>query len=161
MEGLKGYIEMVTGSRVKRVFNEEEGKLKVTRKTALPLPYPFNYGFINGTLSEDGDPLDVFVIGSNIKLGDTIDIEPIGLLYVEDDKGIDNKIIAIDASDEAFSHIRDIKDIGKQKMKELKHLLEHNKDGMENRWTKVHKAGGKANAIKIIDKAIKAYNDNA
>jgi len=86
-----------------------------------------------------------------------VDIEPIGLIYVEDDKGIDNKIIAIDASDESARRIRDIKDIEKQKMKELRLLLEHNKDGMKNRWTKVHKAGGKGNALKVINKAIKTY----
>ncbi len=149
----EGYIEMVAGSDIKYVFNEREGKLKVQRKTALPLPEPFNYGFIKGTMSQDGDPLDVFVIsGSRIELGSTVRIKPIGVLYVDDEMGRDNKVIAVDLSDGASARIEDISDIEPERIEGMKRLLEHNKDGMKGKWTRVNGQAGREEALKeIID----------
>ena len=151
------YIEMVSGSDIKYVFDEKEKRLKLHRKTALPLPFPFNYGFIKGTISGDGDPLDVFIVSKRgIDLGSTIRTKPIGIIYAEDEMGIDNKIIAVDEDDSGTAGFKDIESIGKKDMERLVYILEHNKDGMEGRWTKVKGTGGRENAIAEIRKALNA-----
>ena len=159
MEVFDAYIEMLAGSAVKHVYDEKQGKLVVHRKSAIPLPKRFNYGFIKGTRSEDGDPLDVFVISNRgLKLGSTIKIRPIGILYVEDEMGIDNKIIAVDALDSSTGGIREFSEFGGEEIGKLSHLLEHNKDGMEGRWTKVKGQGSSAEAIEEIRKSIENCN---
>ena len=150
----EGYIEMVSGSNVKHVFDESLGRLVVHRKTALPLPHPFNYGFIKGTKSPDGDPLDVFVLSTKQKEpGSSVTLRPIGMLYVEDEMGQDNKVIAVDIGDETVAELKDISDMGEESIASLIYLLEHNKDGLEGRWTKVHGKAGKAEAIDEIHKS--------
>ena len=159
MELFDAYVEMLAGSAVKHVYDERLGKLVVHRKSAIPLPKHFNYGFIKGTRSDDGDPLDVFIISNRrLKLGSTIKIRPIGMLYVEDEMGIDNKIIAVDALDSSMDGIREFSEFDAQEIGKLFHLLEHNKDGMEGRWTKVKGQGGSAEAIKEIRKSVENGN---
>ena len=159
MEAFYAYVEMLAGSAVKHVYDERLGKLVVHRKSAIPLPKHFNYGFIKGTRSDDGDPLDVFIISNRrLKLGSTIKIRPIGMLYVEDEMGIDNKIIAVDALDSSMDGIREFSEFDAQEIGKLFHLLEHNKDGMEGRWTKVKGQGGSAEAIKEIRKSVENGN---
>ena len=153
-KAIEGYIEMVAGSDIKYVFDEEMQKLKLKRKTAIPLPEPFNYGFIKGTMGEDGDPLDVFVISENaLELGSTLKLDPIGMLYVEDEMGVDNKIIAIP---QGSGIANSIMDISPEQIDKLVYLLEHNKDGMEGRWTKVKGVGGKDEAFAEVRKAMDA-----
>ena len=154
MDYIEGFVEMVAGSDVKHVFDEKENKLKVHRKTALPLPEPFNYGFIKGTMSEDGDPLDVFIMSdSKIELWATVNLKPIGMFYVKDEMGVDNKIIAVPEGDSAYA---DISDIGRKHLDNLIYLLEHNKDGMPGRWTKVSGMSGRESAMQEIERASRA-----
>ncbi|MGC8537989.1 MAG: inorganic diphosphatase [Candidatus Micrarchaeia archaeon] len=162
METFDAYIEMLAGSALKHVYDEKQGKLVVHRKSALPLPEHFNYGFIKGTSSEDGDPLDVFVISTKqLKLGSTIQVRPIGILYVEDEMGIDNKIIAADASDGSIASLNEFHEIGEEEIRKLSYMLEHNKDGLEGRWTKVKGHGSSAEAIAEIHKSIEKANQQA
>ena len=154
MDYVEGFVEMVAGSDIKHVFDEKEKKLKVHRKTAMPLPEPFNYGFIKGTMSEDGDPLDVFIMSdSAIELGATVRLKPIGMLYVQDEMGIDNKIIAVPEGDSSHS---DISEIGEERISKLTYLLDHNKDGMEGWWTKVSGIAGRDSAISEIERSSRA-----
>ncbi|OJI07555.1 MAG: hypothetical protein BK997_02990 [Candidatus Micrarchaeum sp. ARMAN-1] len=158
MEEFEAYIEMLSGSSQKYVYNEKLGKLVVHRKPALPLPEGFNYGFINGTLSADGDQLDVFVMSSkSLALGSTVKVRPIGLLYVKDEMGRDNKIIAVDSLDKSTKGISELSMLGKEKLSSLSYMLEHNKDGLEGRWTKVDSAGDSKAAVSEILMSIKNY----
>ena len=151
MDYIEGFVEMVAGSNIKHVFDEKEGKLKVHRKTAMPLPEPFNYGFIKGTMGEDGDPLDVFIMSdSKVELGATVRLKPIGMFYVKDEMGMDNKIIAVPEGDSIHA---DISDVDRKHLDNLAYLLEHNKDGMPGRWTKVNGFAGREAAISEIEKA--------
>lgn len=159
MELFDAYVEMLAGSAVKHVYDEKLGKLVVHRKSAIPLPRHFNYGFIKGTRGEDGDPIDVFIISNRrLKLGSTVKIRPIGILYVEDEMGIDNKIMAADASDSSMDGISEFSELGAKEIGKRFNSLEHNKDGMEGRWTKVQGQGGSAEAIKEIRKSIENGN---
>ena len=154
MDYIEGFVEMVAGSDVKHVYDEKEKRLKVHRKTAMPLPEPFNYGFIKGTMSEDGDPLDVFIMSdSKVELGATVRLKPIGMFYVKDEMGVDNKIIAVPEGDSAYA---DISDIGRKHLDNLIYLLEHNKDGMPGRWTRVSGMSGKESDMQEIERASRA-----
>jgi inorganic pyrophosphatase len=72
------------------------------------------------------------------------------MLYVVDEMGQDNKVIAVDASDDSLNDINDIDEIDPRLMQSIEYLLEHNKDGMEGRWTKVSSKTGKKAAIDEI-----------
>ena len=158
MEEFDAYIEMLAGSSQKYVYDETLGKLVVHRKSALPLPEGFNYGFIKGTLSADGDPLDVFVMSSrSLGLGSTVKVRPIGLLYVKDEMGQDNKIIAVDSSDRSMDGLSELSMLGKEKLSSLSYMLEHNKDGLEGRWTKVDSAGDSRDAVSEIRASFKNH----
>ncbi len=157
MEIFDAYIEMLAGSSVKHVYDEKRGRLIVHRKSALPLPKRFNYGFIHGTMSEDGDPLDVFVMSNKrLKLGATIRIRPVGVLYVEDEMGSDNKIIAVDASNRRMDSFNEFLELGNDEIAKLSYMLEHNKYGMEGRWTKIKGQGSSAEAIIEIRKSMRS-----
>ncbi|EQD68473.1 inorganic pyrophosphatase [mine drainage metagenome] len=148
MEEFEAYIEMVAGSDIKHVFDEKQGKLVVHRRLSAPLPHPFNYGFVKGTHSDDGDPIDVFVISSlPLALGASVRMRPIGVLYVDDEMGIDNKVIAVNSTDSSLNNIADISHIEDKIMDEIKYSLEHNKDGLPRRWTKVKGVGDAKEAL--------------
>ena len=160
MEEFDACIEMLAGSSLKHVYNEKLGKLVVHRKSAFPLPKNFNYGFIKGTLSHDGDPLDVFVMSSKrLRLGSTVKARAIGLLYVKDETGIDNKIMAVDSSDKTMGEILELSMLDREKLNSLIYMLEHNKDGLKGRWPKVYSIGDSKKALLEIHASFKNFQN--
>ncbi|XBC44447.1 MAG: inorganic diphosphatase [Buchnera aphidicola (Schlechtendalia peitan)] len=125
---------------VKYEIDKNSGTLFVDRFVHTPMFYPCNYGFINYTLSKDGDPIDVLVhtpyplIPSSV-----IQCRPIGILQMIDESGEDNKIIAIPNSNicQEYSYITDIEDISDTLKKKIIHFFQHYKDLEKNKWTKI------------------------
>ncbi|MCL4373325.1 MAG: inorganic diphosphatase [Candidatus Marsarchaeota archaeon] len=153
---MRAYIEMEAGSRVKHVFNEEKNELLIHRLLKEPLIEPFCYGFIKGTMSGDGDPLDVFVMsGRHISAGDEVNAEPIGVLYSEDEMGDDNKIIAVEKYDKTYGSMIDISQVDKRLIYALLYQIEHNKDGLEGKFTRIKGIGNAEEAKAAIEKASK------
>mgnify|MGYP001626415032 CR=1 FL=1 len=153
---MRAYIEMEAGSRVKHVFDEKEGVLKIHRLLNDQLIEPFYYGFIKGTISGDSDALDVFVMSSrHISSGDEVDIEPIGIIFCEDEMGADDKIIAIAKYDKEYGGILDMGQVDKRLIYALAYQVEHNKDGMKGKFTKIKGFGGAEEAKRAIAKAMK------
>lgn len=150
-------IEIPQGSNVKYEFDEEENVIKVDRILYTAMFYPFNYGFIPGTLEEDGDPLDVLVI-SNYPLmpGSVIEVRPVGMLFMRDEEGEDAKIIAvpIDKIDPTFSNIKDINDVPDAIKNKITHFFEHYKELEPGKWVKVSGWGNASQAKERISKAI-------
>lgn len=150
-------IEIPQGSNVKYEFDEEENVIKVDRILYTAMFYPFNYGFIPGTLEEDGDPLDVLVI-SNYPLmpGSVIEVRPVGMLFMRDEEGEDAKIIAvpIDKIDPTFSNIKDINDVPDAIKNKITHFFEHYKELEPGKWVKVSGWGNASQAKERINKAI-------
>ncbi|MCI4456009.1 MAG: inorganic diphosphatase, partial [Sulfolobus sp.] len=142
-------IEIPQGSNVKYEFDEEENVIKVDRILYTAMFYPFNYGFIPGTLEEDGDPLDVLVI-SNYPLmpGSVIQVRPVGMLFMRDEEGEDAKIIAvpIDKIDPTFSNIKDINDVPDAIKNKIAHFFEHYKELEPGKWVKVSGWGNASQA---------------
>ena len=117
--------------------------------------YPANYGYIDSTLAQDGDPLDVLVLTHyNLIPGCSIEINPIGVIFMEDEKGVDEKILAIPSNkvDKNNDNIHDISDIPQQTVAEIVHFFEHYKDLEENKYVKILKTGNKNDAMEIIKK---------
>lgn len=152
-------VEIPVGESVKYEFDKASGYIMVDRLAASPvMPYPGNYGFIPQTLAGDGDPLDVITWGvEKLYPGAVIAVRPIGVLIMNDDKGLDEKIIAVpvDSVSPAFSHIKDINDLPLADRKRLEYFFTHYKDlDGQGRWAKVGGWGDAAQARQIITGAI-------
>ncbi|RLG83369.1 MAG: inorganic diphosphatase [Thermoprotei archaeon] len=155
-------IEIPLGSYIKYEVDKETGLLLVDRILYTATHYPFNYGFIPATLEEDGDPVDVLVLGYEPLLpGSVIEVKPIGILEMEDEEGPDAKIIAIpkEKIDPRFKEINDIDDIPKAIKDKIKHFFEHYKELEPGKWVKVTGWKGREEALKRIEAAIRRYRE--
>jgi len=150
-------IEIPLGSTIKYEFDEESGILFADRFMFTAMNYPLNYGSIPGTKADDGDPLDVLVLSSqSMYPGTAIVCEPIGMLEMEDEEGIDIKILAkpITKVDPFSAHIQDVHDIPEAIKNKIKHFFEHYKELEPGKWVKVRDWKSREEAEKIIRQAI-------
>jgi len=155
-------IEIPLGSYIKYEVDKETGLLFVDRILYTATHYPFNYGFIPATLEEDGDPVDVLVLGYEPLLpGSVIEVKPVGVLEMEDEEGPDAKIIAIpkEKIDPRFKEVKDIDDIPKAIKDKIKHFFEHYKELEPGKWVKVTGWKGREEALKRIEAAIRRYRE--
>ena len=155
-------IEIPMNSSVKYEYDEEAGVIRVDRFLYTAMVYPFNYGFIPGTLEEDGDPVDVLVITAQPVLpGTVMEARPIGILLMEDEEGPDSKIIAVpkDKLDPQFKSIRDVADLPEVIRERIKHFFEHYKELEPGKWVKVTGWKGVEDAKAKIKAAIDRYNN--
>jgi inorganic pyrophosphatase len=119
--------------------------------------YPFNYGFIPQTHTDDGDPADVALLSSRpIAAGAVIAGRPIGILEMEDEAGLDNKIIAVplEKIDPQFSDVQDINDLNEHIKKQISHFFEHYKELEPGKWVKVKNFLGKKYAEEQIKNSL-------
>jgi len=151
-------IEIPMNSNVKYEIDKETGVLYVDRILFTAMVYPFNYGFIPGTLEEDGDPVDVLVLGFEpLHPGSVIKTRPIGVLETEDEKGRDAKIVAVPSEkiDPRFENIRDISDLPANLRERIAHFFEHYKELEKGKWVKVIGWKSRDEALKRISEAIR------
>ena len=151
-------IEVSANSNVKYEMDKESGALVVDRFLHTPMFYPANYGFLPHTLADDGDPLDALVFTRwKLQEGSVIKSRPIGVLIMEDEKGMDEKIICVPAKklDRTFESIKDISEFPDQVISEIKHFFEHYKDLEKGKWVKVSNVEGAEKAKEIITKFVK------
>jgi inorganic pyrophosphatase len=128
-DGLMVVIEIPKGSRNKYEFDHVTNMIKLDRFLFSSVVYPMDYGFIPDTLSLDGDPLDVVVCVSEPTFpGCAIDVKPIALFRMEDDKGIDDKVLCVPLSDPSWNRLEVLDDIPKQLQDEIAHFFSIYKD---------------------------------
>jgi inorganic pyrophosphatase len=142
---------------VKYELDKESGVLFVDRFIATPMHYPCNYGFIPNTLSDDGDPADVLVIAEfPIIPGAVIPSKPIGVLIMEDEKGMDEKILAVPTAkmNSEYSHYNELEDVPEVLLNKIRHFFEHYKELEKGKWVKVTGFKNSIEAKKIINEAI-------
>ncbi len=154
-------IEIPLGNNIKYEMDKETETIFVDRILFTSMVYPFNYGYIPGTLEEDGDPVDVLVLGYDpVVPGSVIKARPVGVLEMEDEKGYDLKIIAVPVSkiDPRFENIKDVDDIPDIVKKKIKHFFEHYKELEPGKWVKVREWKDPKFAKEKISKAIERYN---
>lgn len=151
-------IEIPQGSGVKYELDKKSGAMFVDRFICASSIYPFNYGFIPGSKSDDGDPLDVMAISSApVQSGTVMRVRPIGVLLMEDEKGEDAKVIAVPAVDVDlfYSHISDISDVDETTQKKIMFFFSRYKEFDKGKWAEVHGFRGRDEAFKEIRKSLK------
>ena len=125
---------------IKYEYDKENGFIFVDRYLYTAMFYPCNYGFIPNTLSLDGDPVDVMVIGRMpVVPGAILRARPIGVLMMEDEAGQDEKILAvpIDKITQVHRNVQSYKDVPPIDLARITHFFEHYKDLEPNKWVKV------------------------
>ena len=153
---IKVFVEIPKFSKQKYEFDEELQKIKLDRTIYGPMYFPFEYGFVSGTKGEDGDPLDCVLFSSFPTFpGCIVEAEPIGLLEMEDEAGIDTKILArpLEKIDPRFKEIKDIDDLPEYLKIEVREFFETYKRLEPDKWVKLNEFKGKKEAENIILKA--------
>ena len=153
---IKVFVEIPKGSQNKYERDEETGEIMLDRTLYGPNYFPFEYGFIQGTKGEDGDALDAVLLTSHPTFpGCVVEAEPIGYLEMEDESGIDHKVIAIPTEkiDPRWKEVNDVKDLGTHMRAEIKEFFETYKRLEPDKWVKVADFKSREEAEKIIEKA--------
>ncbi len=157
-EEVNAFIEIPQGCSTKYELDKDSGVIMVDRFAYTAMFYPFNYGFVPGTHAEDGDPVDILVISTySVHPGCVIPARPIGMLEMEDEEGIDTKILAVPTKkvDPFMSHINDISDLDEATKAKIKHMFNHYKELEPNKWVKTKGFLPKEKAFEAIKKAMK------
>ena len=118
-------IEIPKGQRNKYEVDHETGRIRLDRMLFTSTRYPADYGFIEDTLAEDGDPLDALVLLDEPTFpGCLIRCRPIGVFQMRDEMGPDNKILCVPAGDPRMKRLADVDDIPEYDRLEIKHFFE-------------------------------------
>ena len=152
-------IEIPQGSQVKYEIDKESGAIVVDRFLFTPMAYPAAYGFIPGTLAEDGDPADALVLApAPIVPGAVIRCRPIGMLQMEDESGQDEKIVCVphDKIHSLYTNVHSIDDLPAITRAAIEHFFTRYKDLEPGKWVKVTGWASKAEAEAVILKSLKA-----
>ncbi len=151
------FIEIPKGSKLKYELDKETGLLKVDRVLFSAVHYPANYGFIPRTYCDDGDPLDVLVLGQEEVVPMCIlRARAIGVMTMRDEKGIDDKIIAVHLDDPSVAQYSHIREIPQHILLETKRFFEDYKK-LEHKEVVVDDMDGPFEAVKTIREAIAGY----
>lgn len=117
-------VEVPKGSRNKYELDRESGRIKLDRVLFSAVHYPADYGYVEGTLAEDGDEVDVLVLIEEPTFpGCLIDARPVGVLLMRDDKGADNKILAVPVNDPRWGHVGDVHDLPPHLLNEIENFF--------------------------------------
>ncbi len=153
------FVEVPQGSRNKYELDAESGHIMLDRRLFTSMSYPADYGFIEGTLGEDGDPLDALVlVGEPTFPGCRIRCRVVGVFHMTDEKGPDEKVICVPLRDPAWMRTGDIHDIPSEYRDEIEHFFQVYKD-LEDGKTETRGFGNRAEAEAIIDDARKRAAD--
>jgi inorganic pyrophosphatase len=147
----------IGGEPIKYEVDKKSGVLVVDRFLYTSMRYPGNYGFIPHTLSADGDPCDVLVVNTRaITPGAMMSVRPVGVLFMEDEAGGDEKIIAVPSSKltQRYDAVKTYTDLPKITLAQVQHFFEHYKDLEEQKWVKVGRWGGIEDAHRCITEGI-------
>ncbi|MBU1015400.1 inorganic diphosphatase [Patescibacteria group bacterium] len=157
---VEAFIEIPKGSRNKYEVDEKTGEIKLDRVLYSSVYWPVEYGFIKGTKGEDGDPLDIMIFSSSPTFpGCVVEAEVIGYLEMEDESGVDHKVLAVPTAkiDPRLGHIKDIGDVPEFWKTELKEFTEVYKRLEPEKWVKVRDFRSKKEAEELVEEARKRY----
>ena len=150
----------VGGEPIKYEMDKESGTLFVDRFLYTPMRYPGNYGFVPHTLSDDGDPIDVIVVGPHAVVpGAVIRVRPIGALMMEDEAGGDEKILAVpvDKLHPFYSNVKNYTELPPVLIEQISHFFQHYKDLEKGKWAKFGRMVDVAGAEALVLAAVARY----
>jgi len=147
------FVEIPGGSRNKYEYDPKLGGLVLDRRLFTSMAYPADYGYIEGTLGEDGDPLDVLVLVAEPTFpGCRIHVRAVGVFHMQDEKGPDAKVICVPVGDPSSERVQDIGDLADELRDEIEHFFRRYKE-LEHKKTETYGFGDRAEAERIVDEA--------
>ncbi|WP_408029065.1 inorganic diphosphatase [Tenacibaculum xiamenense] len=153
-------IEIPKGSRNKYEYDFELKKIRFDRMLFSSMMYPGDYGFIPKTLALDGDPLDVLVLGAEPTFPMCVmEVKPIGVFHMADEKGPDEKIVCVPVSDPIWNKYNDLSDLNPHRKEEITHFFQVYKD-LEKKKVDVGDWGDADEAYDILQKCIDRYEES-
>lgn len=146
------------GEPIKYEVDKDSGAMFVDRFLYTSMRYPCNYGFVPHTLSDDGDPVDVMVMGNRALVpGAVVRARPIGVLIMEDEAGLDEKVLAVPHPKltKFYDAIHDYSDVEPIMLERIWHFFDHYKDLEPNKWVKVQEWQGREEAERVLTEGFK------
>ncbi len=154
-------IEIPKGQRNKYEVDHETGRVKLDRYLYTSFGYPADYGYIENTLGEDGDPLDCMVLlPESVFPGVLVDARPIGMFKMVDEAGGDDKILAVPAGDPRWDHVQDISDVSQFELDAIKHFFVHYKDLEPGKHVEAADWVGRAEAEAEVTASVERLKNN-
>ena len=158
---IPAYIEVSKNSRFKYEWDDKVNTLVLDRILHSSVVYPYNYGFFPQTLCDDGDPLDVLVMCDGELLpGSVVYVRPICYMIMEDEKGQDEKVLAVVDKDPRLDEIKTMNDIPKHIIHEITNFFETYKILEKDKWVKVGDWKNKENTLQLIKDSNETYKKN-
>lgn len=152
-------IEIPKGSRNKYEYDFKLKKVRYDRMIFSSMMYPADYGFIPNTLAQDSDPLDVLVLVSEPTFpGIVMEVKPIGVFHMADEKGPDEKIICVPVSDPIWNRLNDLNELNGHMIKEIEHFFKVYKD-LEKKKVDVGGWGDASEAREIIKQCVERFEN--
>jgi inorganic pyrophosphatase len=149
------------GPPVKYELDKDSGAMFVDRFLHTAMAYPGNYGFIPHTLSGDGDPVDVVVVGRHpVISGAVLRVRPVGVLQMEDEGGEDEKILAVPVNKlhPYYNEVQSYLDLPEILREQIVHFFTHYKDLEKGKWSRIRQWQGPAEAAQAIMAGIERAN---
>ncbi|MEV4239602.1 MULTISPECIES: inorganic diphosphatase [unclassified Nocardia] len=154
-------IEIPKGSRNKYEVDHETGRVRLDRFLYTSMAYPADYGYIENTLGEDGDPLDALVLlPEPVFPGCLIEVRPVAMYKMVDEAGGDDKVLCVPAGDKRWDHIQDLADVPEFELAAIKHFFERYKDLEPGKYVKGSEWVGRAEAEAEIEASLKRLQEN-
>jgi len=154
-------IEIPMGTKNKYEIDKVNDRIKLDRVLYSPMTYPAEYGYIEYTLAEDNDPLDILVLASSKTFpGCVVDARIVGYLDMVDNGEPDQKVIGVVDSDPRFSHVNEVSDIQQHTRREIKHFFKTYKDLQQNKTVEVYEFHDKIDALELIQQCKDRYSEN-
>jgi inorganic pyrophosphatase len=157
---INAVIEIPYGSNIKYEIDKDSGAVVVDRVLYSAMFYPANYGFVPNTLADDGDPADILVLNEYpLQAGSVIKCRLIGVLVMEDEAGMDEKLLAVPVSkiDPRYDNIKSYTDLPQSTLDKIKNFFETYKMLEPNKWVKVKDFKDAKEAEVLLQKAIESY----
>ena len=157
---INAVIEIPFGSDIKYEIDKDFGAVVVDKIMRSAVYYPANYGFVPNTLADDDDPMDILVLNEYpLQAGSVIKCRLIGVLIMEDEGGMDEKLLAValDKIDPTYSDVKSYKDLPKLTLDRIKNFFETYKMLEPDKWVKVKDFQEADKAAELLEQAIKNY----
>ncbi|CNZ22869.1 inorganic pyrophosphatase [Mycobacterium tuberculosis] len=151
-------IEIPKGQRNKYEVDHETGRVRLDRYLYTPMAYPTDYGFIEDTLGDDGDPLDALVLlPQPVFPGVLVAARPVGMFRMVDEHGGDDKVLGVPAGDPRWDHVQDIGDVPAFELDAIKHFFVHYKDLEPGKFVKAADWVDRAEAEAEVQRSVERF----
>lgn len=151
-------IEIPKGQRNKYEVDHETGRVRLDRYLYTPMAYPTDYGFIEDTLGDDGDPLDALVLlPQPVFPGVLVAARPVGMFRMVDEHGDDDKVLCVPAGDPRWDHVQDIGDVPAFELDAIKHFFVHYKDLEPGKFVKAADWVDRAEAEAEVQRSVERF----